>query len=155
MREAVYETLSSEERAEFDQLVADREFDDDTFRGYHERTTDEHINRSEAEPFRWGPAFNEAVYGIMWGPSEFVLAETARLRDWSVTDRVEEIRCPTLVLHGEHDEISPALGREMAERIPNARFVEIEDASHLPLWEQPDEHVELVSEFFDSVAQGV
>jgi len=134
MRDTVRSCLCDEERAEFDELVADRAFDDDTFEEYLERIQDEHINRSDKEPFAFSPPTNPEIYGVMWGPSEFVLAETARLRDWSVMDRLSEIECPTLVINGEYDEIAPELGDAMAERIPDARFVEIEDASHLPLW---------------------
>ena len=151
MRKAAHSCLSDEERAEFEELVADRRFDDDAFEEYHERTVDERINRSDENPFEFGPPFNPTIYGVMWGPSEFVLADTARLRDWSVTDRLHEIQSPTLVINGEHDEIAPELGAEMAAGIPNAQFVEIEDASHLPLWEERETHTEVVSEFLHSV----
>lgn len=151
MRNAARSCLSEEEREEFEQLVADRAFDDDTFAEYQEKVVDEHINRSDEEPFEFAPPSNPDVYGVMWGPSEFVLAETARLRDWSVTDRLNEIGCPTLVINGEYDEIAPELGAEMAAAIPNARFVEFEDASHLPLWEDRETHTEVVSRFLNSV----
>jgi proline-specific peptidase len=140
MRETARSSLSDEERAEFDELVADRAFDDDTFEEYLEQIEDEHINRSDEEPFEFSPATNPDVYGVMWGPNEFVLADTARLRDWSVTDRLSEIHCPTLVINGEYDEIAPELGEAMAEEIPDARFIEIEDASHVPLWEARETH---------------
>jgi pimeloyl-ACP methyl ester carboxylesterase len=38
----------------------------------------------------------------------------------------------------------------MADRIPDARFVEIQGASHLPLWEDRETHTSVV-EFLDSV----
>jgi proline iminopeptidase len=156
MRETARECLSDEERAEFDELVADRAFDDDTVEEYlehikDEHIKDEHINRSDEDPFEFSPPIDPEIYGVMWGPSEFVLAETARLRDWSVTDRLSEIECPTLVINGQYDEISPRLGEEMADKIPDARFVEIEDASHLPLWEDRETHTSVVTEFLDSV----
>lgn len=151
MRNAARSCLSDDEREEFDEIVANRRFDDDAFENLQEKIVDEHINRSDEEPFEFAPSTNPDIYGVMWGPSEFVLADTARLRDWSVTDRLDEIECPTLVINGEYDEIVPELGAEMAEGIPNARFVEIEDASHLPLWEQRKRHTEIVSEFLESV----
>lgn len=151
MRNAARSCLSEEEREEFEQLVADRDFDDDAFEEYQEQIFDEHINRSEEEPFEFAPPTESRVYGVMWGPSEFVLAETARLRDWSVTDRLHEIDCPTLVINGEYDEIAPELGAEMAAKIPDGRFVEFEDASHLPLWEVRETHTEVVGEFLESV----
>lgn len=150
MRNAARSCLSEEERDEFERLVADRDFGDDAFEEYEEQVVDEHINRSEEEPFEFAPPANPHVYGVMWGPSEFVLSETARLRDWSVTDRLHEIDCPTLVINGEYDEIATELGAEMAAKIPNGRFVEFEDASHLPLWEVRESHNEVVREFLES-----
>lgn len=151
MRDSARSCLSDDDREEFERLVADRDFDADAFEEYTEQVADEHINRSEEEPFEFAPPANPHVYGVMWGPSEFVLSETARLRDWSVTDRLHEIECPTLVINGEYDEIAPELGAEMAAEIPNGRFVEFEDASHLPLWEVRDSHTEVVEEFLQSV----
>lgn len=151
MRAAARACLSDEEREEFEKLIADRAFDDDRFEELTESAADEHINRSDAEPFAFAPPTNPDVYGVMWGPSEFVLAETARLRDWSVRDRLGEIDCPTLVINGEYDEIAPELGAEMAAEIPDARFVEFEDASHLPLWESREEHARVVGEFLDAL----
>ena len=56
--------------------------------------------------------------------------------DW--LDRLASIRCPTLVLAGEHDVgTTPEMGRAIAERIPNARFELMEDVAHLSVVEQP------------------
>lgn len=152
MRNAARSCLSDEERDDFETLVATRSVDDDAFDEYQEKIVDEHINRSDEDPFEFGPSTNPDIYGVMWGPSEFVLAETARLRDWSVTERLNEIECPTLVINGEYDEIAPELGAQMAEGIPDAQFVEFDDASHLPLWEVRDRHANTVTEFLESVS---
>ena len=149
MYEAARSCLDQDDRALFDELIAERRFDDDRFNEFNERFSNRHVNRSNEEPFADNPPSNEAIYGVMWGPSEFVMAETARLRDWDVTDRLDEIPCPTLVLNGEYDEIAPALGASMAESIPDARFEEIANASHLPLWEQPERHERLLRSFLD------
>lgn len=151
MRSAARSCLTDEEREEFDELVADRDFGDDAFEEYKEKFRDEHVNRSEADPDEFAPPANPNVYGVMWGPSEFVLADTARLREWNVTDRLDEVRCPTLVITGEYDEIAPELGAELAGQIPNAQFVVFEGASHVPLWEVREKHTETVIEFLDSV----
>src|SRR5262245_37252278 len=45
-----------------------------------------------------GPA-----YFAMWGPHEFLLGGT--LADWDVTDRLDEIDVPTLILCGWYDEV--------------------------------------------------
>ncbi|AWU93915.1 alpha/beta fold hydrolase [Azospirillum ramasamyi] len=48
------------------------------------------------------------------------------------------IRCPTLVVCGRQDVLTPpALHEEMAEAIPGARLVLVEDCGHLSAMEQP------------------
>ncbi len=47
-------------------------------------------------------------------------------------ERLSQIRCPTLVAHGEADQFTPAhLHRELAKQIPDARLVSIPGAAHL------------------------
>lgn len=54
------------------------------------------------------------------------------------TPVLSEIRIPVLVVAGDADQITPAAGmREMANIIPGARFVQIQDAGHLTPLEQP------------------
>ena len=49
-----------------------------------------------------------------------------------VTDRLSALRCPTLVIAGADDAgTPPAMGRMIAERIPDARYELIASASHL------------------------
>ena len=61
------------------------------------------------------------------------------------TALLEKIRVPTLVLRGTEDKLSPrAVMSEMAEKIPNAEFVEIPGAGHLPPLEQPEAFADAV-----------
>lgn len=49
------------------------------------------------------------------------------------------IRCPTLVLVGEGDELTPpALAEEMAQLIPGSRLVKVPDSGHLSTLEKPE-----------------
>jgi len=55
-----------------------------------------------------------------------------------MTSALGEIRCPTLVIVGQEDVISPpAEMRGMAEAIPGARFIEISAAGHMAPLENP------------------
>jgi DNA-binding SARP family transcriptional activator/pimeloyl-ACP methyl ester carboxylesterase len=55
-----------------------------------------------------------------------------------VRHRLEEVRAPTLVLHARGDQrIGFHRGRELAARIPGARFVPLESANHLVLEHEP------------------
>ncbi len=53
------------------------------------------------------------------------------LRETDVRDILPEIRCPTLVLHRKDEKlIRAAAGKDLAERIPHAEYVELEGQDH-------------------------
>ena len=55
------------------------------------------------------------------------------------TEALAGIGVPTLVVHGEEDEIiGSEVGRELAAAIPDARFLLVERAGHLANLEQPE-----------------
>lgn len=65
-------------------------------------------------------------------PDDVVIRQVNACLRHDTLDRLERIRCPALVLHGEADQLTPAhLNRELAERIPEARLVTIPGAAHL------------------------
>jgi 3-oxoadipate enol-lactonase len=58
-------------------------------------------------------------------------AQLYGLMGWTSYSRLPQLRCPTLVLHGQQDLlIPPQNGRLLAARITNAELVELADASH-------------------------
>lgn len=62
------------------------------------------------------------------------------------------IRVPTLVVVGEHDEITPPEGaREMARRIPGAGFTVIPAAAHLPNLENPRDFTHALGSFLEGL----
>jgi pimeloyl-ACP methyl ester carboxylesterase len=64
------------------------------------------------------------------------------------------IHVPTLVLHRTGDRDSrPEEGRYIAERIPGARFVELEGEDHVP-WIDSDQILDEVEEFLTGVRRG-
>ncbi|MGR0320992.1 alpha/beta fold hydrolase [Agromyces sp. ZXT2-3] len=61
------------------------------------------------------------------------LASLAEVYAMDSTGHLADVRAPTLVLHRRNDRAIPfALGRDVAERIPHARFVELQGADHFP-----------------------
>jgi pimeloyl-ACP methyl ester carboxylesterase len=65
-----------------------------------------------------------------------------------LTDRLGRITAPTLVVWGSDDRLLPAdYGRRLAAAIPGARFVEIADAGHSPMWTRPAEFERTVEAF--------
>jgi pimeloyl-ACP methyl ester carboxylesterase len=64
------------------------------------------------------------------------------------------IRLPTLVLHRRGDRDSrPEEGQYIADRIPDARFVELTGEDHLP-WIDADQIIDEVEEFLTGVRRG-
>ena len=67
--------------------------------------------------------------------------------DIDVRDIVPSIRVPTLVIHSEGDRICHVEnGRFLASNIPDARYVELPGADHVP-WFEPDTVVSEIREF--------
>lgn len=64
--------------------------------------------------------------------------------------RLGRIQAPTLVMHGEHDAMSP-LGnaRLLAERIPDAELVLVPDAGHAYPLERPEESFDRLTDWLD------
>jgi pimeloyl-ACP methyl ester carboxylesterase len=72
--------------------------------------------------------------------------------DHDTSDRLPQIAAPTLVLAGGLDTTSrPELCRAVAELIPDARFEVMEDESHQPFQEAPDEWNARVDAFWREV----
>ncbi len=74
------------------------------------------------------------------GREAFLRQQSAIMSRPDGRDDLSRIACPTLVLCGRQDELTPLeLHEEMAAAIPDARLVVIEDCGHLPTLERPDE----------------
>lgn len=80
-------------------------------------------------------------------PSERVIAMLTALRDRADSrDLLAGIAVPTTVICGSQDAITPPAGaRAMADAIPGARYIEIADAGHLSVMEQPAAFAQAVS----------
>ena len=66
--------------------------------------------------------------------------------------RLEEIRAPTLVLPADHDPPwTPRVSRMLADRIPDARLVQIPDVDHVVNMRKPDEFNAVVLGFLHEV----
>lgn len=64
------------------------------------------------------------------------------------TDLLMNITCPTIVLVGEHDILTPAHeAQDYASKIPNAQIAVISQAGHLSNLEQPEAFLEAIRSF--------
>lgn len=58
---------------------------------------------------------------------------------FDIRERLKEIHAPTLVIGGTHDSMTPhKFSVYLAENIPHAELVTVEDAGHMLILEQPD-----------------
>ena len=74
------------------------------------------------------------------GPGVFVHQSRALQRRRDQQSTLRKIKQPALVLCGAHDALCPVKRHTfMAELIPHARLVVLDDAGHLPTLETPDE----------------
>jgi len=96
---------------------------------------------------------SEQVYNTMWGPSEFGPV-TGRLRDWDVTDRLAEIRVPTLVTGGRYDEARPDHLALLADGISGSEMVIFEDSSHMAFIEEHELYLRTIEDFLARVEAG-
>lgn len=73
------------------------------------------------------------------GPEAFVLQEKAIMSRPDSRPLLASVRCPTLVLVGDGDELTPPdLAKEIACGIADARLMVIPDCGHLSTIEQPE-----------------
>jgi L-proline amide hydrolase len=93
------------------------------------------------------------VYRYMNGPSEFHVVGT--LKGWDITERLGEIRVPTIVVTGEFDEATPAINRTVSGAIPGAEAVIYPGCSHTAFVEDPEGYIRLLDDFLTRVETGV
>jgi len=89
------------------------------------------------------------VYHYMWGPSEFHV--TGILKDWDRTDRLAEIRVPTLITSGRYDECTPRLNELLHKGIVGSEWVIFENSSHMAHVEEPELYMPTVRSFLERV----
>jgi pimeloyl-ACP methyl ester carboxylesterase len=111
-----------------------------------------------ALPFTYHPAtpqeLIEADLEIRrpWFPSrETYAAQLQGILEWESYNRLSQIILPTLVIHGESDQLVPvANGRLIAEKIPGAKLVILPNAGHIFTTDQPDKAHRAIMEFLAS-----
>lgn len=78
---------------------------------------------------------------------EVMLAQVQAIASHDTSTRLGELRPPTLIVHGEEDQIlSVSNARQIAELVPEARLEIIEGVGHLFWWERPERSAELLRE---------
>ena len=77
------------------------------------------------------------------------------LLDYDLTDRLGEIRCPTLLVWGREDILVPVGDADEYERlIPDARKVVFDETGHMPMLERPGEFNDALMGFVSAESVG-
>lgn len=100
----------------------------------------EYVNRAFEKLMK-----NPEVYYTMNGPSEFHI--TGKIKDWDITGRLGEIRLPTLITSGRHDEATPAVAETVHRGIRGSEWVIFENSSHLAFVEEPERYRQTLDQF--------
>lgn len=101
------------------------------------------ITESSPECFRRKKRFGTESYLVAWGPNEYT--PTGTLKDFDYTDRLNEIKQPTLVISGTNDECTPLIAKTMFDRIPDSRWELLDGARHMTFIDQTENYISLLS----------
>ncbi|MBL7756073.1 MAG: proline iminopeptidase-family hydrolase [Chitinophagaceae bacterium] len=95
---------------------------------------------------------NGTIYTLMQGPSEFGIA--GRLANWDITDRLKEIRIPTLMIGAKYDTMDPAAMETQSKQVQKGRYLYCPNGSHLAMWDDQQVFMNGVIQFIKDVDSG-
>ncbi len=96
---------------------------------------------------------NTDIYVYMQGPSEFGITGDATLSNWDVSDRLKEIKVPTLMIGAKHDTMNPEYMQWMATEVQNGRNITT-NGSHISQFDDPETYFTGLINFIKDVDSG-
>ncbi|KAJ7164361.1 proline iminopeptidase [Mycena filopes] len=93
------------------------------------------------------PIFGDRVTGEGGDMTVSIAMNTGELKDWTIVDRLHEIKVPCLVINGKYDLAQDFVVQPFVDKIPKVKWVRYESASHLPMWEERVRYIEEVRAF--------
>jgi proline iminopeptidase len=86
------------------------------------------------------------VYREMWGSDgEFIV--DGNLREVEYVGQLSQIKVPTLIIVGDHDESDPRMSQEMHEKIAGSQLVILPKSGHMTFVDQPEQFLRVVRDF--------
>jgi proline iminopeptidase len=86
------------------------------------------------------------VYREMWGShGEYVV--DGNLVEVEYLDKLSQIKVPTLIIVGDHDESDPKMSKEMHEKIAGSQLVILPKSGHMTFVDQPSKFLDAVRDF--------
>ncbi len=96
---------------------------------------------------------NPNIYVFMQGHSEFGMTGNASLKNWDVSERLKEIKVPTLMIGAKYDTMDPKYMEWMATQVQNGRSVTT-NGSHLSQYDDPETYFTGLITFIKDVNSG-
>ncbi|KAG7453162.1 proline-specific peptidase [Guyanagaster necrorhizus] len=78
-------------------------------------------------------------------------AMNKRLKDWSVIDVLHNVACPTLLISAPEDDMWEPAVRPFFLNIPKCKWVELQNSTHVPMYEEPDNYFKILIDFLSNV----
>jgi len=86
------------------------------------------------------------VYREMWGSDgEFVV--DGNLKEVEYVGQLPQIKVPTLIIVGDHDESDPKMSKEMHEKIAGSQLIILSNSGHMTFVDQPGQFLNAVRDF--------
>ena len=98
--------------------------------------------------------YNANIYVFMQGYSEFGVTGNASLKGWDISDRLKEIKVPTLTIGAKHDTMDPKYMEWMSTEVQNGRFLLCPNGSHLAMYDDQKTYFEGLVKFVKDVDSG-
>ncbi len=96
-----------------------------------------------------------AVRLANWPDPETYLGQIEGVNRWTSSTRLDQLACPTLVLHGRNDRLIPMQnGEYLARHIPGAQLRVIDHASHVFTTDQPGVATQAITAFLEASSEG-
>lgn len=93
---------------------------------------------------------NTNIYIYMQGYSEFGITKNASLKGWDVSDRLKELKVPTLMIGGKYDTMDPEYMEWMSTQVQNGRSLTTNGA-HVSQYDDPETYFNGLIKFIKDV----
>ncbi|KAJ7915553.1 hypothetical protein B0H13DRAFT_2270371 [Mycena leptocephala] len=87
------------------------------------------------------PIFGDRATGKGGDPTTSLAMNGGALKGWSITDRVDKVTVPCLIINGRYDISQDCVIKPFFDKINKVKWVTLENSSHLPMWEERDRYI--------------
>ena len=96
--------------------------------------------------------YNEQIYVMMQGPSEFKTG--GRLLHWDRSKDLPQITAPTLMVGAHYDTMDPDYLKWMSTQVQHGRYLYCSEGSHLAMWDDQPHFYPGIIQFIKDVDAG-